>query len=236
MKKIFHTSKSRGFADHGWLQAYHTFSFANYYNPARVQFGTLRVLNDDAIHPAIGFDTHPHNNMEIITIVLSGEVRHRDSMGHEEVIHAHEVQVMSAGTGIYHSEYNNSKDLMLKLLQIWVFPREQNVTPRYAQQIFDASEKQNRFRLIVSPEKDKDHLWINQDAYFSLGIFDHNQIVEYQLKSNKNGVYIFVIEGQTLSADEGLEKRDGMEIWECDKISMQIFENAYILVIEVPMQ
>lgn len=171
MKIIVHKAGSRGFADHGWLKSNHTFSFANYYNPERIRFGTLRVLNDDIIEGGSGFGEHPHDNMEIISIPVYGALEHKDSMGNKKVIHDNEVQVMSAGRGVYHSEYNHSKSDDANFLQVWIFPKEKDIDPGYAQREFNENDLKNNLRLLVSPDKNTDTLWINQDAYISMGEF-----------------------------------------------------------------
>src|SRR5689334_1975528 len=195
MKKVLHKANTRGHADHGWLNAYHSFSFAGYYEPSRVHFGALRVLNDDTVAGGMGFGTHPHDNMEIITIPLSGQLEHKDSMGNTGVISKGEVQVMSAGTGIQHSEKNRNSKEEVKLLQIWVFPDEKNVTPRYDQRVFDLAGSKNKLLNIVSPMGDKEGLNIHQHAWFHLGKLDKDTNTTYELKDRNNGVYAFVIDG-----------------------------------------
>ena len=195
MKKVFHPASSRGAADHGWLQAKHSFSFANYYNSERVQFGALRVLNDDIIAPGMGFGTHPHDNMEIITIPLDGTLEHKDSLDNIGVIETDEIQVMSAGSGVYHSEYNKNKDQSVSLLQIWVFPNKKNVTPRYDQKNIKDLKKVNSFYPIVTPNQNGPGMWIHQDAWFHLGEFDKETRINYNINKKGNGVYAFLIEG-----------------------------------------
>ena len=236
MKTIIHKANTRGFADHGWLKTYHTFSFANYYDPQRTHFGLLRVLNDDTVGPGMGFGTHPHDNMEIITIPLSGSLEHKDSMGTGSVIKPNEVQIMSAGTGITHSEFNHSSSELVKLLQIWVFPKQKNIKPRYDQQIFLPSNGLNKFQLIVSPDKSDNSMLINQDAWFSLGHFDKDQKLEYAMNKKEHGAYIFVIEGKAEIAGEHLEKRDGIGIYDTDSFFINVNDTAYILIMEVPMR
>lgn len=233
---ILHKAESRGHANHGWLKANHTFSFANYYNPERVHFGALRVLNDDTVEGGMGFGMHPHDNMEIITIPLEGELQHKDSMGNGAVIKKGDVQVMSAGTGITHSEINNKKDQFVKLLQIWVFPKKKNVTPRYDQITLKAEDRQNKLQQILSPDPEDDGLWIHQDAWFHLGKFDKNKTSDYKLKKNGNGVYAFVISGSFIIHGIELDQRDGLGIWNTDQLSLKAAsENAEILLMEVPM-
>jgi len=235
MKTIIHKADSRGYADHEWLQTFHTFSFAGYNDPSRVRFGLLRVLNDDVIHPAMGFGTHPHDNMEIVTIPLQGALAHKDSMGHEEVIKSGEIQVMSAGTGLYHSEYNASETESVNLLQIWIFPKVRDFKPRYDQKTFEINDRQNKFQTVVSPEKNNNSLWINQDAYFSLGNFSKDQKVDYKIKQQRNGVYLFVIEGSIEINGDNLNRRDGIGIELTDSFDINVKEDSEILVIDVPM-
>lgn len=233
MKTIIHKAETRGAADHGWLKAKHTFSFANYYDPSRVHFGVLRVLNDDWVAPTMGFGLHPHDNMEIITIPLEGALRHRDSMGNEGVIEKNEVQVMSAGTGIYHSEHNASSELPVSLLQIWVMPNAKNVEPRYMQKRFDAADRQNKWQTIVSP--DKSGLWVHQNTWFSLGDFSKENTTNYTLHQPENGLYVFVIDGSIEIAGETLSKRDGMGIRDTNKVTLKAISDAQVLLMEVPM-
>ncbi len=233
MKTVIHKAESRGAADHGWLKAKHTFSFANYYDPSRIHFGVLRVLNDDWVAPTMGFGMHPHDNMEIITIPLEGALRHRDSMGNEGVIEKNEVQVMSAGTGVYHSEHNASSERPVSLLQIWVMPNAKNVEPRYMQKRFDAADRQNQWQTIVSP--DKSGLWIHQDTWFSLGDFSKENTITYTLNKASNGVYLFVIDGSIEVGGETLSKRDGMGINDVNEVTIKAFSDAQVLLMEVPM-
>jgi redox-sensitive bicupin YhaK (pirin superfamily) len=236
MNKIFHPASERRFFDHGWLKTYHSFSFANWYSPQKIQFGKLRVLNDDWVAPSEGFGMHPHDNMEIVTIPLNGSLAHKDSMGHQENIKPNEVQVMSAGTGITHSEFNASDSENVELLQIWVFPNRSGHTPRYEQKYFDPSERKNKLQTIVSPDKNANSLWLNQDAYFNLGEFEKDQVVNYQIHNSKNGVYIFVIEGKIKISDESLNRRDAIGIWEIESVEIQAEENSFFLIIEIPMK
>ncbi|MES2593509.1 MAG: pirin family protein [Bacteroidota bacterium] len=235
MKTIFHKSTDRGEANHGWLKAKHSFSFASYHDPAKVHFGLLRVLNDDIVAPGMGFGTHPHDNMEIVTIPLRGALEHRDSMGNIGVIHPHEIQAMSAGSGISHSEYNHSKTEDINLLQIWVFPKEQNITPRYDQRVFSEEEKTGKLKTIVAPVKSDDVMWINQDAYFSIGKFKAGSSLDYTMQHKGNGAYVFMIEGDAKIADHNLEKRDAIGIWETKDFKINITKDAEILIIDVPM-
>lgn len=230
---VIHKAESRGAADHGWLKANHTFSFANYYDPSRVHFGVLRVLNDDWVAPTMGFGMHPHDNMEIITIPLEGALRHRDSMGNEGVIEKNEVQVMSAGTGVYHSEHNASSEHPVSLLQIWVMPNAKNVEPRYMQKRFDAADRQNLWQTIVSP--DKSGLWVHQDTWFSLGDFSKENTTTYNLNKASNGVYLFVIDGSIEVGGKTLSKRDGIGINNVNEVTIKAISDAQVLLMELPM-
>jgi redox-sensitive bicupin YhaK (pirin superfamily) len=235
MKKIIHKADSRGYFDHGWLKTHHSFSFGSWYDPNRMGFGKLRVLNDDIVAPKQGFGTHPHDNMEIVSIPLKGELAHKDSTGHEEVIRPNDVQVMSAGTGIRHSEYNYSDAKSVNFLQIWILPDGRGHEPRYDQKSFNPAERKNKFQAVVTPNKENGSLWLNQDAYFSLVDIDEGNSLEYSLHAKGNGVYFFVIDGDIKVADEKLGKRDGIGIWETNKISIQAISTSQILLIEVPM-
>jgi quercetin 2,3-dioxygenase len=233
----FHAADSRGAANHGWLQSYHTFSFANYYNPARVHFGTLRVLNDDTVSGGMGFGQHPHDNMEIISIPLSGDLEHKDSMGNTTVIRHGDIQVMSAGTGIYHSEYNHSKEETVKFLQIWVFPNKKNVTPRYDQVTLNVADRQNQLQQILSPSPEDAGVWIHQDAWFHLGKFDQDIQANYSIKKPGNGVYVFVLSGSFDLDGQTLATRDGLGIRDAAAIEVKaLTSDAEILLMEVPMQ
>jgi quercetin 2,3-dioxygenase len=234
MKTTIHRANTRGSANHGWLNAHHTFSFAGYFNPERIHFGALRVLNDDIVEPGMGFGMHPHDNMEIITIPLQGALQHRDNLGNSEVIHAGEIQVMSAGTGIVHSEFNPSDSEPVNLLQIWVFTKIKNVEPRYQQ--MPVPDFQNKFQLVVGPKDGEAKLWVYQDAWFSLGRFTENSTEIYFLKNSNNGVYLFVIEGKVKLGALELGKRDGMEITDVSEIELNVEKNSYILLMEVPMK
>lgn len=233
---IIHKAATRGGANHGWLNAKHSFSFANYYNPERMNFGVLRVLNDDQIAPAMGFSTHPHDNMEIITIPLEGAVRHKDSMGNEGIIQRGEVQVMSAGTGIYHSEFNHNKDQDLKLLQIWLFPNKEGVTPRY-DQISIPTTIRNAFYQILSPHSDDEGVWIHQNAWFNMANLDSGVAAKYKIHAPAtNGVYAFVIKGDVSINGQSLNERDGMGIWNVEQLDVVASSEAEVLLMEVPMQ
>jgi hypothetical protein len=232
---IIHKAKSRGHADHGWLNSYHTFSFADYYNPERIHFGALRVLNDDTVQAGMGFGKHPHNNMEIISIPLEGDLEHRDSMGNVTVIREGDVQVMSAGTGVSHSEFNKNKDKAVKFLQIWVLPDKDNVAPRYDQISIRDLEKKNDFFQILSPFKDDPGVWIHQTTWFHLGKFDPGTSVTYAVKKEGNGVYAFVLQGNVLISGENLSARDGMGILNANRIEVVSQTQSDLLLMEVPM-
>lgn len=233
---ILHKAETRGHANHGWLDSHHTFSFANYYNPERMHFGVLRVLNDDRVNPGMGFGTHPHDNMEIISIPLEGDLEHKDSMGNVAVIKNGDIQVMSAGSGITHSEYNRNKDSLVKFLQIWVFPNKKNVTPRYDQVTLNVNDRHNKLQQIVSPNADDDGVWINQDAWFHLGKFDKDFSTEYKIKKEGNGVYAFVLNGDVTIEGTALNTRDGLGIWNTDKISIKSnSQDAEVLLMDLPM-
>lgn len=235
MKTIFHKASERGHADHGWLNAHHSFSFADYRDPNKVHFGLLRVLNDDIVAPGKGFGMHPHDNMEIVTIPLKGQLEHRDSMGNIGVIHPNEIQAMSAGSGITHSEYNHSKTEEVNILQIWVFPKQRDIDPRYEQRVFSDADKDQKFKTIVAPVKSPDVMWINQDAYFSIGKFKAGQSVNYQIQHGGNGAYVFMIEGAATIDQQQLNKRDAMGISETTQFNISVTQDSEILVIDVPM-
>jgi quercetin 2,3-dioxygenase len=235
MKTIVHKSDSRGFADHGWLKSHHTFSFADYHNPERVRFGLLRVLNDDIVEPGMGFGAHPHDNMEIVSIPLSGALAHKDSTGSEHVINTGDVQIMSAGSGLYHSEYNASKKDEVNFLQIWIFPKERDIEPRYDQKTYDANERVNKLQVVVSPEKSGGALWINQDAYFSLAKLEKGNELKYTINHKGNGAYVFVIDGSVNVAGEDLDKRDAVGITDTDSFLLKAAADSEVLIIEVPM-
>ncbi|HRI58917.1 MAG TPA: pirin family protein [Saprospiraceae bacterium] len=233
---VLHKADSRGHANHGWLDSHHTFSFANYYNPERMHFGVLRVLNDDIVAPGRGFGTHPHDNMEIVSIPLSGDLEHKDSMGNTTVIKQGDIQVMSAGTGIQHSEYNKNKDKDVRFLQIWLFPNKKSVTPRYDQISLDTTKLKNNLLQVLSPNADDDGVWIHQDSWFHLGHLDKDFKTEYALKNKeKNGVYAFVLDGDVTINGQTLSRRDGFGIWDTDKIEISAGSDAQLLLMEVPM-
>ncbi len=233
---VLHKANTRGVASHGWLESRHTFSFANYNNPERMHFGVLRVLNDDKVDPGMGFGTHPHDNMEIISIPLEGDLEHKDSMGNTTVIKNGDIQIMSAGTGVFHSEYNKNKDKLVKFLQIWVYPNKKNVTPRYDQITLDKNERKNKFQQIISPNPDDEGVWIQQDAWFHLGDFDKGITTDYKIKKSGNGVYVFVLKGEVAIEDQKLETRDGFGIWDTNQFTITAnTEDTEILLMEVPM-
>jgi len=234
-KYIVHKADSRGHADHGWLNSYHTFSFANYHDAERMHFGVLRVLNDDTVQAGMGFGTHPHDNMEIISIPLEGDLEHKDSMGNISVIKNGDIQVMSAGTGITHSEYNRNRDSLVKFLQIWVIPNKRNVTPRYDQITLVKQDHKNTLLQILSPNASDEGVWIYQDAWFHLGSFDKDFITEYVLNKKENGIYIFVISGNISVASQELNTRDGFGILSTDNINIKANSNAEFLLMEIPM-
>ena len=236
MKTILHKANTRGHANHGWLDSYHTFSFAGYHDPERVHFGALRVLNDDIVAGGMGFGTHPHDNMEIISIPTSGDLEHKDNMGNQQVIRQGDVQVMSAGTGIQHGEKNKNTDKPVKFFQIWVFPNKKNVEPRYDQKNFSDADKHNKLLTVVSPIGTNDGgVQIHQDAWFSLGKLDKDFSTHYKLKNDKNGVYAFVIEGSVSINGEKLEKRDGLAISETDALKINANSDSELLLMEIPL-
>jgi len=233
---VLHKAGTRGHANHGWLDSHHTFSFANYNNPDRMHFGVLRVLNDDRVDAGMGFGTHPHDNMEIISIPLEGDLEHKDSMGNTAVIKKGDIQAMSAGTGIYHSEYNKNKDRHTKFLQIWVYPNKRNVTPRYDQITLNEAERHNTLQQILSPNADDAGVWINQDAWFHMGKFDEGFTTEYTVKKPGNGIYAFVLKGDITIGNIALNERDGLGIWDTAAIDITAAsQDAELLLMEVPM-
>ncbi|MBS1489975.1 MAG: pirin family protein [Bacteroidetes bacterium] len=235
MKTVLHKAHTRGHARHGWLDSHHTFSFAQYYDPARVHFGALRVLNDDVVEGGMGFGTHPHDNMEIISIPLQGDLEHRDSMGNTAIIRQNDVQSMSAGTGIQHSEYNKNKNEKVNFLQIWLFPKQRNTAPHYDQKTFDPRLRENKLQLIVSNEETGEGVKINQDAKFYFGNLKKGFQTNYLISRPGNGVYVFVIEGAVSVSGQPLSKRDGFGLWETDKITIQADADCELLLMDVPM-
>ena len=235
MKTILHKANTRGHASFGWLNSYHTFSFGHYYSPDRIHFGALRVLNDDTVKGGMGFSKHPHDNMEIVSIPLSGDLHHKDTTGRDEIIRQHDVQIMSAGSGIAHSETNANHDKEVKFLQIWVFPKVKNIEPRYQQKSFKPEDRLNQVLTVVAPD-DENAVWINQDAWFSLANLEAGIEKTYQIKRKENGVYAFIIGGQVTINGEQLDARDGLGIWETETINITANSNAEVLLIDVPMK
>lgn len=235
MKHIIHKADTRGYANHGWLKSYHTFSFAGYHNPERVHFGMLRVLNDDFVDAGMGFGKHPHDNMEIISIPMSGALHHQDSTGRDKIIQTGDVQIMSAGTGIYHSEVNASQDEAVTFLQLWIFPKVNNIEPRYDQKLFSETERKNQLQVVVSPTQESGSLFINQDAWLSMIELEEGRTVEYKMHQQGNGVYCFILDGELNIASENLAKRDAIGLWECDTVTVESTINSKVLFIEVPM-
>lgn len=235
MKSVLHKANTRGHVNHGWLDSNHTFSFANYYNPQRMNFGVLRVLNDDRVMAGRGFGTHPHDNMEIISIPLDGDLEHKDSMGNVAVIKKGDVQIMSAGTGIFHSEYNKNSDKEVKFLQIWLFPNKRDVNPRYDQISLNNEEMNDNLMQILSPNQDDEGVWIHQNAWFHMGNLSKGKSVEYKIKDSRNGVYAFIIDGDVSIEGQELNRRDGYGVWDTDKINIDAISNARVLLMEVPM-
>lgn len=233
---VLHKANTRGIADIGWLLSYHTFSFSNYYDADRMNFGALRVLNDDSVAPGMGFGTHSHQNMEIISVPLEGDLEHQDSMGNKTVIRNGDIQVLSAGTGIQHSEYNKNKDQQVKFLQIWVNPNQQNVTPRYDQITLNPEDRKNKLQQILSPNPEEEGVWIHQEAWFYLGEFEPDFETTYTLKKKGNGIYAFVLKGNLTINGQELNTRDGFGIWNIDAIDIKANSNVELLLMEVPMQ
>ncbi|WP_291185775.1 pirin family protein [Gilvibacter sp.] len=236
MNTVIHKANTRGNADHGWLKSRHTFSFANYHNPERMNFGVLRVLNDDIVAESKGFGTHPHRDMEIISIPLEGDLEHRDNMGNQTVIKSGDIQVMSAGTGVMHSEFNHNEDQQVKFLQIWVFPNKQGVTPRYDQITLNKADRKNKLQQVLSPNADDDGVWVHQNAWFHMTDLEGGKTIDYTLKdSTNNGVYAFVIKGDVTINGEALNQRDGMGISQIDKLEINADSDAEVLFMEVPL-
>jgi redox-sensitive bicupin YhaK (pirin superfamily) len=233
--KVLHKAETRGDANHGWLHSRHTFSFANYYNPDRMHFGVLRVLNDDIVAAGRGFNTHPHDNMEIISIPLEGDLEHKDNMGNVSVIRHGDIQVMSAGKGITHSEFNKNADKSVKFLQIWLFPNKKNVVPRYDQLTLKLDDRKNKFQQVLSPNTDDAGVWIHQNAWFHLSAFDKGISKEYKFRSPGNGLYVFNLSGEITVDDQTLSPRDGFGIWDVNAVTIKANTNAEFLLMEVPM-
>ena len=234
METTLHRASERGHANHGWLDSYHSFSFANYFNPDRIHFGALRVLNDDTVAPGYGFGKHPHDNMEIVSIPLKGDLHHQDSTGRDKIIKQGDVQIMSAGSGITHSEKNANSDQEVKFLQIWVFPKEKNIEPRYDQKTFPVENRINNWQTVVAPD-DPGAVWINQKAWFTLGKWSANYTQSYSLHAPLNGVYIFIISGEVEAGGNTLSHRDALGVWDTATIQLKALSEAEILMIEVPM-
>lgn len=233
---IFHPADSRGHANHGWLDSYHSFSFGSYYNPDKIQFGALRVLNDDTVAGGRGFGSHPHDNMEIISIPLEGDLQHEDNLGNVAVIRKGDVQIISAGTGVFHSEKNKNPNEQVQFLQIWLFPNKLNGAPRYDQVSLNVQDRHNNFQQILSPNPDDSGVWVQQDAWFSLGKFDAGFTTNYQLKKPGNGVYAFVLEGNVTINGKQLNRRDGFGIWDTDQLDFTANSaGAEVLLMDVPM-
>ncbi len=236
-KTVLHKANSRGHANHGWLNSYHSFSFAHYHDQSKMNFGVLRVLNDDTVDPGMGFGTHPHNNMEIISIPLKGDLQHKDSMGNVQVIKQGDIQVLSAGTGISHSEVNRNKNQEVKFLQIWVFPNRKNVQPRYDQLTLEQAKMKNEFLQILSPNADDEGVWIHQNAWFHLAELEKGQVKDYRFKAPENGLYVFVLEGSVEVDGQPLDKRDGYGIWDTNQAQFtSLSDDAKVLLMEVPME
>ena len=232
---VLHRANTRGHANHGWLDSYHSFSFASYHNPERMHFGVLRVLNDDKVAAGAGFGKHPHDNMEIISLPLSGDLEHKDSMGNTKVIKEGDIQVMSAGTGIFHSEYNKNQDQEVRFLQIWLFPNKRDVKPRYDQMKIADLQEPNQFSQILSPNADDARVWIHQDAWFSMGSFNQDRETNYKIKKAGNGVYLFVIEGSAQVEEQTLGKRDALGISNTNEINIKATAGSKILLMDIPM-
>lgn len=234
-KTIYHAANSRGKADFGWLKSYHTFSFGQYYNPERMNFGALRVLNDDTVDGGKGFGKHPHDNMEIISIPLQGGLKHKDSMDNVAVISDGDIQVMSAGTGIFHEEHNDDQHEKVKFLQIWIYPNKLDVEPRYDQLTLNKADRHNKLQQVLSPNKNDEGVWIYQNAWFYLGNFDKGINTEYKIKAKGNGVYAFILSGSVKINGQVLNTRDGFGIWDTDSFAIEVFEDSEFLLMEVPM-
>ncbi len=235
-KIIIHRADTRGIAEHGWLKSFHTFSFASYYNPERIHFGVLRVLNDDIVKASSGFDNHTHENMEIISIPLEGILTHKDNLGHISIIRPGDIQVMSAGSGITHSEYNDDTVNPVNFLQRWIYPKQKDIKPQYQQKTFDQDDRINTLQEIISPSPGNDNLHIHQDAWISIGKLVKGTETEYSIKKNDNGIYIFIIEGDTNVEGLNLNKRDGIGISGTDKIKIKVINDCELLVLDIPMQ
>lgn len=235
MKSVYHPASERGHANFGWLDSHHSFSFGQWYNPEKVHFGALRVLNDDIVSGGGGFGTHPHDNMEIVSIPLSGALAHKDSTGTDGIIQTGDVQIMSAGTGIRHSEFNASKAGPVNFLQVWVFPKKQNIKPRYEQKLFDEKGRLNQWQVIVSPVEKDGGVWINQDARFALTKLEAGKTLTYEPAFEENGAYIFLIDGSVEAGGQSLEKRDAIGLSDAKDYPVTAKQDSFLLLIEVPM-
>ncbi len=236
MKSTIHRAATRGNANHGWLNSYHSFSFAGYYEPTRMHFGALRVLNDDTVAAGMGFGKHPHDNMEIISIPTFGDLKHKDSMGNETIIKEGDIQIMSAGTGIAHSEMNANRDKEVRFFQIWLMPNKKNVEPRYDQYTIDVNKMHNNLLQILSPDADDEGVWVHQDAWFNIGQLDANVEATYKLNKATNGVYAFVIEGDVTINGISLNRRDGLGIEDAGQLDIKADSDARLLLMEIPIR
>lgn len=235
MKTIYHSADKRGHVNFGWLDSHHSFSFGHYHDAEKMNFGVLRVLNDDVITGGSAFGTHPHDNMEIVSIPLTGALEHKDSTGTQSVINQNDVQIMSAGSGLSHSEYNHFADKTTNFLQVWVMPKKRNIEPRYDQKTFNPADRINQIQTVVAPDNEK-AVWINQDAWFSLSNLMEGKTIDYSVKKKGNGVYVFVLEGNVIIQEQDLTKRDALEIWEIENVAIKAGVDSEILIIEVPMK
>jgi redox-sensitive bicupin YhaK (pirin superfamily) len=236
MKTTLHRANTRGHANHGWLNSFHSFSFGGYYEPSRMHFGALRVLNDDTVAAGMGFGKHPHDNMEIVSIPTFGDLKHKDSMGNETVIKEGDIQIMSAGTGIAHSEMNANANKEVRFFQIWIIPNKKNVEPRYDQYSIDVNKMHNNLLQILSPNAAEEGVWIHQDAFFSLGQLDAGFETTFSLKKSGNGVYAFVIEGDVTINGQSLNSRDGLGIEDFETLDIKADSDARLLLMEIPMR
>jgi redox-sensitive bicupin YhaK (pirin superfamily) len=235
MTTVFYPAAARGHVNFGWLDSHHSFSFGHWYDPAKVHFGALRVLNDDVVQGGGGFGMHPHDNMEIVSIPLSGNLTHKDSTGTDGMIQTGDVQIMSAGSGIRHSEYNGSKTEPVNFLQVWVIPKKQNIKPRYDQKNFSEANRMNAWQVVVSPQEEDGGAWINQDARFALTTLEAGKELSFKPAFKENGVYLFLIDGQVQVGETTLQKRDAIGISETDEITIRAEKTSQLLAIEVPM-
>ena len=235
MKSVLHKANTRGHANHGWLDTHHTFSFAGYRDPCHMGFRSLRVINEDRVAPGKGFGAHEHRDMEIVSIPLEGDLEHKDSLGNVAVIRKGEVQVMSAGTGVRHSEFNRNRDREVAFLQIWIVPEREGVEPRYGQVELDPDPGTGAWQAVIGPEGGEAALWIHQDAWFHLGSFASGTTARYTLKNPDHGLYLFVLEGDLDSGGQRLGTRDALGVWETPYLDLDFRSDARVLAIEVPM-